>query len=174
MNKKMNSGHNRNIKMKNKKHITTYLIFLFLIFSCGHTENGPKALYGTWRCNITVGDNEVVNTMAVTANYKDNGIVIMSGSGKLKVMEKIAFYSVEDESEWSLKDNTYIERTIRHELVAVNGDDQLIEILKNTYSEQELGVWKNWNVIKLNKKKFIIETNDDDGSKMIMELERVF
>ncbi len=93
---------------------------------------------------------------------------------EMKGKKLLASYRIEDETEWYLQGDSYFERTIRQELISIKGNEELVDEIKKIYSNTKPREWREWKIIKLTNRDFIIRCKNDEGAKTTFEFKKLF
>ena len=160
------------MKFKNFLIISSVLLFLF---SCAHEKYNRQLLIGSWHWDVPVKSTKEIKSVAeCVVTYKDDGRLSMSCSHDLIGSDWKVKYRVEDESEWLLSGDNYLEKTIRQDIVNIDGEEKMIQIVERIYTKNDINQWDKGKILKLNKNEFVIKFVDDDGTELIYKGKKIF
>ena len=150
-------------------------VVLLVLFSCAHEKFNRQLLIGSWHWDVPVKNTkEIKNVAACVVTYKDDGRLSMRCSHDLIGSDWEVKYQVEDESKWLLSGDDYLEKTIRQDIVNIEGNQKMIQIIERIYTKNDINKWDKGKIIKLNKNEFVIKFVDDDGTEFIYNGRKIF
>jgi hypothetical protein len=160
--------------MKKRKFLAILTYFVLHTISCAQMQYDQNDLVGSWHYLNISNNKELNSTLACVVTFNPNGRLKGNCIHEMKGIKPIAIYRFKDESEWFIRGDSYFDKTIRMELVSIEGDEGLVDEIKNDFPKNESDKWNKWEIVKLTKNEFIIKHMNAKGKEIKMKLIKIF